>query len=210
MISSDAELLAGIALEINNNRKTWRGLAILNSPSSEYWGWILNKVLRLAPGEWEFPYSKFIEFVKMLSANWQNSIPELLDKLDEQDVTIEEFFKLERNATFKLTALLSDINVIQKEVMPDQHIDISPFIARLSKAFLPSCVLELEEYGLPRMLAKKIHAAGIVDFEDENLSLHSALDMLNKMKHKIQEKVADLDGFDRYVLDHFFDGIVRQ
>lgn len=210
LISSDAELLAGIALEINNNRKTWRGLAILNSPSSEYWGWILNKVLRLAPGEWEFPYSKFIEFVKMLSANWQNSIPELLDKLDEQDVTIEEFFKLERNATFKLTALLSDINVIQKEVMPDQHIDISPFIARLSKAFLPSCVLELEEYGLPRMLAKKIHAAGIVDFEDENLSLHSALDMLNKMKHKIQEKVADLDGFDRYVLDHFFDGIVRQ
>ncbi len=210
LISSDAELLTSIALEINHNRKTWRGLAILNSPSNEYWGWILHKVLRLAPGEWEFPYSKFIEFVKALSANWKSSIPDLLDKLDEQDVTIEEFFKLERNATFKLTALLSDINVIQKEIMPDQHLDIAPFIARLSKAFLPSCVLELEEYGLPRMLAKKIHAAGIVDFEDESLSLHSALDMLNKMKHKIQEKVADLDGFDRYVLEHFFEGIVRQ
>ncbi|HDR9499064.1 DEAD/DEAH box helicase [Burkholderia sp. Tr-20355] len=210
LISSDAELLTSIALEINHNRKTWRGLAILNSPSNEYWGWILHKVLRLAPGEWEFPYSKFIEFVKTLSANWKSSIPDLLDKLDEQDVTIEEFFKLERNATFKLTALLSDINVIQKEIMPDQHLDIAPFIARLSKAFLPSCVLELEEYGLPRMLAKKIHAAGIIDFEDESLSLHSALDMLNKMKHKIQEKVADLDGFDRYVLEHFFEGIVRQ
>lgn len=206
-LSGDTALISDIALEISQNRKTWRGLAILNAASTEYWGWILQKVLKLAPGQWECAYSKFIEFVRVLSSNWQYSIPELLDKLDEQDVTIEEFFKLERNATFKLTALLSDINVIQKEILPDQHLDISPFIARLSKAFLPSCVLELEEYGLPRMLSKKIHAAGLIDFEDEKLSLHSALDMLNKMRWEILTKMEGLESFDRYVLGYFYDGV---
>lgn len=210
LMSGDTALITDIALEISHNRNSWRGLAYLNSTSTEYWGWILLKVLKLVPGGWDFPYKKFIEFVRALSANWKSSIPELLDMLDEQDVTIEEFFKLERNATFKLTALLSDINVIQKEIMPEQHLDISPFIARLSKAFLPSCVFELEEYGLPRMLAKKIHAAGLIDFEDQNLSLHSALDLLSKAQPEILEQVEDLDGFDKYVLDYFFEGITRQ
>lgn len=210
LMSGDTALITDIASTINQDRKTWRGLALLNSNSTEYWGWILHKVLKLVPGGWDFPYTKFVEFVRVLSTNWRSSIPELLDQLDEQDVTIDEFFKLERNATFKLTALLSDINVLQKEIMPEQHIDISPFIARLSKAFLPSCVIELEEYGLPRVLTKKIHAAGLIDFEDADLSLHSALDMLNKMQPEILGKVEDLDDFDRYVLEYFFDGIARK
>ncbi len=210
LISGDTTLLTDIALEISQNKNKWRGLTFLNSTSTDNWGWILLRVLKLVGGGWDFPYKKFIEFVRTLSTNWKSSIPELLDQLDTQDVTIEEFFKMERNATFKLTALLSDINVIQREIMPQQHIDISPFIARLSKAFLPSCVIELEEYGLPRMLAKKIHAAGLIDFENESLSLHSALDTLNQIQPEILSKIDDLDSFDRYVLDYFFEGIARQ
>lgn len=210
LMSGDTSLITGIALEVGQNRNTWRGLAYLNADSTEYWEWILFKVLKFAPGAWDGPYAKFVGFLKVLSANWKSSIPELLDMLDKEDVTIEEFFKLERNATFKLTSLLSDINVIQKEIMPEQHIDISPFIARLSKAFLPSCVLELEEYGLPRMLAKQIHAAGLVDFEDESLSLHEALDILNEKRNAITGALETRDPFDRYVLDYFFEGIAKQ
>lgn len=102
--------------------------------------------------------------MRVLSSNWIRSIPELLDQLSEQDVTIEELFKMERNATFKLTALLNDANVTQKEFVPENRIDISRFIARLSKAFLPACEMELEEYGLSRMLAKRIHAPGLINF----------------------------------------------
>ena len=210
LMSGDTSLITSIALEIGQNRNTWRGLAYLNSDSTEYWGWILPKVLKFVPGGWDGTYARFVGFLKVLSANWESSIPELLDMLDKEDVMIEEFFKLERNATFKLTSLLSDINVIQKEMMPEQHIDISPFIARLSKAFLPSCVLELEEYGLPRMLAKYIHAAGLVDFEDETLTLHRALDVLNERRNEITTTLEALDPFDRYVLDYFFEGIARQ
>lgn len=210
LVSGDTTLITNIAVEIGQNRNAWRGLAILNSDSTEYWGWILSKVLRFVPGGWDVTYTKFIEFVRALSANWTSSISDLLDALDKEDVTIEEFFRLERNATFKLTSLLSDINVIQKEIMPEQHVDISPFIARLSKAFLPSCVLELEEYGLPRMLSKQIHSAGLIDFEDETLTLHRALDVLNEKRGEITTTLEALDPFDRYVLDYFFEGISKQ
>ncbi|OAE50685.1 hypothetical protein A7J71_25015 [Achromobacter insolitus] len=210
LISSDTELIASIAFAIKNDHKLVRALANLYAPSNDYWVWTLCKVLKLVPGGWDATYTKFSEFVRALSGNWVLSIPELLEQLSEQDVTIDEFFKMERNATFKLTALLNDINVIQKEMTPEYKVDISPFIARLSKAFLPSCVMELEEYGLPRMLAKKIHASGLVDFEDEKLDLHSAINLLRTIQTEIHGKVEGLDSFDRYVLDYFFDGIALQ
>jgi hypothetical protein len=208
LISSDTDLIATIALTIKNDQKFVRALANLHTPSSDYCVWTLsNKVLKLIPGGWDATYTKFSEFVRALSSNWGLSIPELLDQLSEHNVTIDEFFKMERNATFKLTALLNDINVIQKKMAPDSKVDISPFIARLSKAFLPSCVMELEEYGLPRMLAKRIHASGLINFEDANLGLHSAIEQLQKLKHEIFAKIDGLDDFDRYVLEYFYDGI---
>ncbi|MBS0299843.1 MAG: DEAD/DEAH box helicase [Proteobacteria bacterium] len=210
LISSDTELIAAIALAINSDKKTWRGLASLNAATNEYWAWILRKILKLVPGGWDATYTKFAEFVRALSSNWYLSIPELLDQLSEQDVTIDEFFKMERNATFKLTALLNDVNVIQKEIVPEHKIDISPFIAKLSKAFLPSCVMELEEYGLPRMLAKRIHACGLINFEDEKLDLHYTINLLCELKPEILAKTEGLDDFDRYVLDYFYEGIAMQ
>jgi len=210
LISSDTELIGSIAHAIKSDPKLVRGLANLYSSSSDYWVWILCKVLKIIPGGWDAGYTKFAEFVRALSGNWKLSIPELLDLLSEQDVTIDEFFKMERNATFKLAALLNDINVIQREMVPEHNVDISPFIASLSKAFLPSCVMELEEYGLPRMLAKKIHASGLVNFEDAELDLHSAINSLRDMQPDILGKVEGIDSFDRYVLDYFFDGIALQ
>lgn len=207
LISGDTELLSAIALAIRSDAKLVRGLPNLYSPSNEYWVWILCKIMKLMPGEWGAEYTKFAEFVRALSGNWEFSIPELLEQLSVHDVTIDEFFKMERNATFKLTALLNDVNVIQKEMTPEHKVDIAPFIARLSKAFLPSCVIELEEYGLPRMLAKKIHAAGLINFEDETLGLHAAISSLREIKPDVFYNIEGLDSFDRYVLDYFLDGI---
>jgi len=207
LISSDTELIATIAFAIKSDPKLVRALANLYAPSNDYWVWTLCKVLKLVPGGWDATHTKFAEFVKALSSNWSLTIPELLDQLSEQDVTIDEFFKMERNATFKLTALLNDINVIQKEMTPEHKVDITPFIAKLSKAFLPSCVMELEEYGLPRMLAKRIHACGLINFEDEKLDLHSAIKLLRDLKPEILAKTEGIDGFDRYVLEYFYEGI---
>lgn len=209
LITSDTSLITDIAHEVIRNQSRWRAFGFLNSGDTDNWAWILNKVLKLSPGGWDCPHSTFVEFIKTLSRNWQLSVPELLDELDELQIGIEQFFKLERNATFKLAALLNDINVIQKEILKERAIDASPFISALSKAFLPSCVLALEEYGLPRMLAKKLHQAKLIDFSGD-LKLHEALQQLRTLRPRIQNELQELHEFDRYVLDYFYEGIEVQ
>jgi hypothetical protein len=206
LMSSDLDLLRLIATEIATNRRTWRGLKFLNGDDTEKWEWIIGKVLKLAPGSWDVPYKKFIKYVRACSENWSKSIPELLEDLDEFDVSIEDFFKMEKNATYQLAALLNDVNVLQKEIIPDERIDIAPFITRLSRAFLPSCVMDLEEYGLPRMLSRKIDTAGIIDFTGKAHSLDEALSQLRNARNPI-ENLPSLDAFDKYVLDYFFEGV---
>ena len=206
LITSDMALITDIAHEVLRNQSRWRAFGFLNSDDTENWGWILGKILKLSPGGWDCSHSTFVEFIKVLSNNWHLSIPELLDELDELQIGIEQFFRLERNATFKLSALINDINVIQKEILKERAIDASPFISALSKAFLPSCVLALEEYGLPRMLAKKLQEAKMIDFSGE-LKLHEALQQLRILRPRIQNELPNLHHFDRYVLDYFYEGI---
>lgn len=210
LMTSDMSLIRDIAFDLSHNQNQWRGLGHLNSLDAENWEWILYKVIKLSPAGWDGPHGKFVQFIKILSNNWNLSIPLLLDQLDPLDLGIEQFFKLEKSATFKLTALLNDINVLQKEILSEKNIDISPFIAKLSRAFLPSCVFELEEYGLPRMISKKIHETGLINFLDEELTLHSAIEKLNALREVIFQKVPGLDAFDKYVLTHFFEGIGKE
>lgn len=60
------------------------------------------------------------------------------------------------------------------------------------------------------MLAKKIYASGLINFEDEMLDLHSAINLLRDIQPEILGKVEGLDSFDEYVLGCFFDGIALQ
>jgi hypothetical protein len=109
--------------------------------------------------------------------------------------------------TFKLAATLSDINTLQKQIL-DNPTDISPFISKVSHAFLPAVVFQLEEYGLPRMITKKIHESGIIDFEKECIDLHDTLNDFKKITiHRLKIVVNSLDDFDKYILDYFYEGI---
>ncbi|WP_075793408.1 DEAD/DEAH box helicase [Massilia putida] len=205
--SSDSFLLKRIAIDIKRNPQ-WNGLGYLNSPNPADWDRLLYKVIALAPGGWDIEYSKFVAFVKILSKNWSLSIPQLLSMLDSVDVGIDDFFKLERNVVFKLSALLADVNTIQSAILKDKKYDISSFVAKTSFAFLPPVVFQLEEYGLPRMLSRKIHRAGLIDFEAQELSLHTAVAKLNKIGiEKIMTTVENLSEFDRYLLEYFYEGI---
>ena len=119
---------------------------------------------------------QFIRFVKILSQNWIKTIPELLTEFKEKkvNVDIDTFFDYERRVAYDLANMLGQVNSILKYVRPDAK-DISPFIFKASHAFLPKLVYELEEYGLPRMLSRKIHQAGIMDLEDDGVSINKVL-----------------------------------
>ena len=206
--SSDSTLIRNIAKEIKKNSQSWVGLGYLNSANVENWDNFLYKIINLQPGGWGIEYRKFVGFIKILTQNWVSTIPELLYELDKYDIGIDDFFKLERNATYKFAALANDVNTIQKKILTDVNIDISSFVSRISHAFLPSVVYQLEEYGLPRMISKKIHYSGFFDFTQENITLHETINYLNDNKEiLLNEPNVNLDGFDKYIFNYFIEGI---
>ncbi|MFM5249538.1 DEAD/DEAH box helicase [Aeromonas hydrophila] len=205
--SSDGYLIRDIARDISSNKDEWNGLGFLNSAFPDDWDRFLYKAINFHPGGWGIEYWKFVEFIKVISNNWNKSIPELLEELEQYDIGIDDFFKLERNITFKLSATFNDINILQKKML-EKPTDISPFISKLSHAFLPPLVYQLEEYGLPRMITKKIHQANIINFEHPEIELHIVLNIFKTIPFDILTTlVPDLDVFDKYILSYFYDGI---
>ena len=70
-----------------------------------------------------------------MSGNWEKTIPELLQDLDDIGIGLDTFFRLERNVSFKLSSLISDVNILQKAILKSDF-DLSPFISKLSSVFL--------------------------------------------------------------------------
>lgn len=206
--SSNSELIKTIAIDLTKNPDEWNGLYYLNEFKPENWDRLLYKVIRLQPGNWDCSYKTFVEFIKIMAYNWTKSIPELLKELEDYDVGIDTFFLLERNVTYKFSALLNDLNTLQKRILVNKQYDISKFIKWCSNAFLPKVVFQLEEYGLPRMISKKIHESKIIDFYDSELTIHKVVEKFNEIgKETTIERINNLDEFDKYILNYFFDGI---
>lgn len=204
--TSDAGLIKQIVIDMKRNSAEWAGLGYLNSEDPEAWERFLYKVIKLQGGVWGTSYRQLVAFIKVLSQNWQKAIPELLDELDADDIGIDAFFKLERNVSFLLASLLDDVNTLHKLTIADGT-DISPFVFKVSHAFLPKIVFQLEEFGLPRMLSRRIYNRGLIDFEDSELTLHGAIEWFNDYGKDSLCLAVQIEGFDRYIVDFFYDGI---
>lgn len=209
--SSDSDFIRKIARQMKENPDEWKGLSFLNSDNANSWDRLLWKIISLRPGEWGdgaygIQHKKFVEFVKILSRNWMYSIPELLQDLRRHNIQIDEFFKMERNAAYNLSSLVSDINLLQKVIL-NNGTDVSSFVSKVSHAFLPPVVYQLEEYGLPRMISKKLQKNKIIDFLDNDLTLHGAVEVFTKIGKQKMLSYVFWDDFDKYIVDYFYDGI---
>lgn len=203
---SNSEVLRAVARDMKNNSAEWNGLAYLNSDDPQAWDRLLYKLISLEPGNWDTEYSKFVAFIKVLTGNWTKTIPQLLEELDEYDIDINTFFTLERGVTFKFSALANDANQLQKIILDNKY-DISYFVSRLSHAFLPSVVFQLEEYGLPRMISKKLHSSGIIDFNSDQLTIHDVISSFVRIGKAEVFSRCSWDPFEKYILNYFYQGI---
>jgi hypothetical protein len=212
--TDDADFIKKTAIEMRQNPNEWNGLAYLNSDNPESWDRLLNKIVWLKPGVWGdgrygVQHPKFVAFVKILSQNWSKSIPDLLDELDYYDIDIESFFHLERIATFKLSSLVNEINILNKVII-NNGVDVSSFVAKVSNAFLPPIVYELEEYGLPRMISKKMHYGRYFNLVDSSKTIHDVLGEIRCTPMtvlKTPKQLVPFDQFELYIIKHFIDGI---
>lgn len=198
--------LRDIAIDMTQNPAQWNGLGYLNSNDPQQWGDTLFKVLKYLGGSAGATHTDLVTYIKVISNNWNKSIPEIINLLRNNRITIEKYFELERVVSFNLSALLGDINVIQKYIFKS-YIDISPFISKISHAFLPKLVYELEEYGLPRMLSKKIHEAGLINMEQQNITINDIISKFTDIGKRELINRLQLHPFEIYILDYFYDGI---
>lgn len=206
---SDADFLLKLATDMKDDPEEWRGFGFLNSSTPANWDRMLYKVIGLKPSGWDAQYTKLVAVTKSLSQNWTTEIPMILRQLSPHGIDIEDFFQLERTITFKLSALLSDANELHK-IIVNPSVDIGGFIGKVSHAFLPPAVYHLEEYGLPRMISRKLHRAGFIDFVNNDLDLRGALRLLSARGLDTALKVETLGPFDKYILRVFFDGITPE
>ena len=110
--------------------------------------------------------------------------------------------------SFKLSSLISDVNILTKSNSKIWFWFISIY-SKLSSVFLPTVVYQLEEYGLPRMIAKKIQNSGLIDFEDKGLTLSAAISKFNTLNDEDIISCSKLESFEIYIYNYFKDGITQ-
>lgn len=143
----------------------------------------------------------------IFSENWRTPIPNLVQRFEKYNIKASDIFKLERDITYKIPTVLSIIYTI-KSALYENTTDIRPFIKNATNAFLPKNVFELEEYGLPRMLSKKINDAQLIDLEDENMPISKVIEKIKEIGlETITTQCSNLHPFDIYILKYFFEGI---
>lgn len=208
-IQTSPSTLKNIASDIHKNPGHWNGLISLNSKNPNDWDRILFSILNLT-GSVGASYTDLVAYVKAMSKNWSKSIPELMSMLRSNGVTIEKFFEHERTVTFKIASIISDVSFVCNHIL-HKNVDVSPFIAKISHAFLPRLVYELEEYSLPRMVSKKIQDTGLINLETTALPIYDAITQFNEIgKDNLIRQIKNLHPFENYILDYFYDGISEQ
>lgn len=142
------------------------------------------------------------------SKGWSVTIPYIYNEVSKYGISVEDMFDFERKISFNFASTLSIINIIKQAVYPNTP-DISGFIHRASNAFLPKLVFQLEEYGLPRMISKKIHTSRVINLEDDNLEISTIIDKFKEIGlANLLVYVKGLDVFDRYIIKYFYQGIL--
>ena len=208
--NSNTKVILDIVRSIQSDPDSWNGLAHLNSSNPNHWERMLWLLMPLQRQAWGIQWTKYVGFVKILSGNWHRPIPDLLKDLNVLNIGISEFFKLERNTTFKLASLLGDVNTIYNRLYPNNAVDLSLAISRFAHAFLPTVVFQLEEYGVPRMMSKKINSSEVIDLENAT-DIHATLEKFREIGY--DELVASVDNFDvfeSYILRYFYEGIEQK
>lgn len=97
---------------------------------------------------------------------------------------------------------------MNKQVVYSGTPDISEFIHKASNAFLPKLVFQLEEYGLPQMISKKMQRSGLVNLEDDNKEINAVIMEFNRIGiDKVLSSICRLHPFEDYIIRYFYDGI---
>ncbi|MGL4767936.1 MAG: DEAD/DEAH box helicase [Formosimonas sp.] len=220
--TADKEFIRKIACDMRDDVTSWNGLSNLNNENPTEWERFIKKMIYLAHGKIvQYGESqKFCNFTCALFNHQDKEIRELIAFWSQEqnlsiDEAINEIFDWERKVSFNLATLAQDIETIYNLMHPKKTVNISHFYTRASFAFLHPIIYQLEEYGLPRMIANKIHASKIIDLKPNSttenpIEIGNIIEKFQKIGVERICSIQTIDSFDQYIVEHFFDGIGKK
>lgn len=141
--------------------------------------------------------------------NWHKSMAKIHEELMESEYTLsqEDLFYAERYMSFNLCSTLNVISTLKRIMYPDTP-DISLFLAKAANAFLPKLVYQLEEYGLPRAISRKIQNSGLINLEDEKMEISDVIKVFKEIGYNtLINGIQNVHPFERFILEYFYAGI---
>lgn len=202
----DIEQVNTILSEIKADKDAWNDENLNRFMESDVSKWsfrIIRSVSKIA----NFHKVDIKKILQALSYNWNLRVPDIIQKMPKDKRSVESYFDYERQITYKipqtLGLMISVFNGYYRK-----NIDISVCLSRISNAFLPKLVYQLEEYGLPRSLSKKIVNAGLIELDNPDMNLVDAIGRFKEIgKDKLSESIPGKHAFEDYILEHFYSGI---
>lgn len=200
--SCDPRILKSLIEKLKANPNWPRGYAALAATNTYNWREPVLDVVSLLGDN----MARLIKIaIWKMPDNWTRSIAEVYSELS--DISYEDLFSAERYLSYNLCSTLSVINILKKSFAPTSP-DISLFIGRAANAFLPKLVYQLEEYGLPRMISRKIQDSGLINLEDDSVEISNIIKQFNNIgREKVIQGLNNLLPFDKFIINYFYDGI---
>ena len=200
--SCDPRILKSLIEKLKANPNWPRGYAALAATNTYNWREPVLDVVSLLGDN----MARLIKIaIWKMPDNWTRSIAEVYSELS--DISYEDLFSAERYLSYNLCSTLSVINILKKSFDPTSP-DISLFIGRAANAFLPKLVYQLEEYGLPRMISRKIQNSGLINLEDDSVEISEIIKQFNNIgREKVIQGLNNLLPFDKFIINYFYDGI---
>lgn len=200
--SCDPRILKSLIEKLKANPNWPRGYAALAATNTYNWREPVLDVVSLLGDN----MARLIKIaIWKMPDNWTRSIAVVYSELS--DISYEDLFSAERYLSYNLCSTLSVINILKKSFDPTSP-DISLFIGRAANAFLPKLVYQLEEYGLPRMISRKIQNSGLINLEDDSVEISEIIKQFNNIgREKVIQGLNNLLPFDKFIINYFYDGI---
>lgn len=200
--SFDQRLLKLLIEKLKNDPHWPKGYSALATTNTYNWREPILDVVNLLGDN----MAKLIKIaIWKMPDNWTRSIADIYSGLT--DISYEDLFSAERYLSYNLCSTLSMINLLKKSYNPTSP-DISLFIGKAANAFLPKLVYQLEEYGMPRMISRKIQDSGLINLEDDSVEISDIITQFNCIgKDKLISNLNNLLPFDKFIINYFYDGI---
>lgn len=206
--ASESSNLQRIAYAVLSNPSKFTNVNLLNA-EYKYWESQLNNIFySIKPTSLGAKYSDIIKVLLVIRNNWIKEIPEIITELEDFDLNIDDFFKIERLISHNLANFLKSFEIIYNKRIYYKPININAFIEKISHSFLPKNVFYLEEFGLPRFISRKIHLSRLIDLENNEMEVNDVINSFLEIGFdNLLQQVNDLDTFDKYVIGIFYKGI---